>query len=299
MSLIIFLILPALLPRADPPSQVRFEPEQRSQVLRIAVGSRLLIGAGSMIFWLLGLSRIRSAVHAAERLWARTVAGLLRLQLDITGVENIDPHQRYVVVALHEGFADAVALLHLPLPLRFVVRGELFEWAALRRYLRATDQIRIDDPTTRSSLRDMYRHVETSIDSGDNVVVFVQGSILGVEVAFQPGAFRIARRFNTPVLPVVITGSHRVWEHPYTPTVRLDQRISVRVLPALSPTGLEDETVRGLERRMKDIALDASMAPARRFDPDRDGWWDDYRYEIDLDFPELANRLARRRAGSG
>jgi 1-acyl-sn-glycerol-3-phosphate acyltransferase len=118
-------------------------------------------------------------------------------------------------------------------------------------------------------------------------------------VAFQPEAFRIARRFDLPVLPVVITGSHRVWEHPYTPTVRLDQRISVRVLPALSPTGLEDETVRNLERRMKRMALDGSMAPARRFDPDRDGWWDDYRYEIDPDFPDLANRLALRRAGSG
>jgi 1-acyl-sn-glycerol-3-phosphate acyltransferase len=125
----------------------------------------------------------------------------------------------------------------LPLRLRFAVRDELFEWVALGRYLKATDQIRVDDPTTRSSLRDMYRQIETSLGSGDSLVVFAQGSILGVEVAFQQGAFRIARRFGIPILPVVVTGSHRVWEHPYTPTVRLDQRISVRVLPALPPAG--------------------------------------------------------------
>jgi 1-acyl-sn-glycerol-3-phosphate acyltransferase len=38
------------------------------------------------------------------------VTRLLELRLDITGVENIAARQRYVVVALHEGFADAVAL---------------------------------------------------------------------------------------------------------------------------------------------------------------------------------------------
>ena len=33
-----------------------------------------------------------------------------------------------MLVALHEGFADPVALLHLGLDLRFAVRDELFEW---------------------------------------------------------------------------------------------------------------------------------------------------------------------------
>jgi len=56
----------------------------------------------------------------------------------------------------------------------------------------------------------MYRPIETSLASSDCLVAFAEGSILGVEVAFQPGAFRIARCFD---LPVVITGSHRDEEH--------------------------------------------------------------------------------------
>jgi hypothetical protein len=170
------LIPPVRLPTADPPPKVRFEPEHRSQVLRIAVGSRLLIGAGSTVFWLLGRLGGRKMIHCAERIWARAVTRLLELRLDITGVENIAARQRYVVVALHEGFADAVALLRLPLALRFAVRDELFEWSALGRYLRATEQIRVDEPATRSSLRDMYRQIETSLASGDSLVVFAQRS---------------------------------------------------------------------------------------------------------------------------
>lgn len=213
------------------------------------------------------------------------------------GVEHIHPDEQYVVVALHEGLADAVALLHLPLELRFLVRDELFDWAALGRYLRVTGQIRVDEPARRSSLRDMYRHIEEVFDSGDSLVLFPQGSILGIEVAFQPGAFRIARWFHRPILPVVLTGSHRVWEHPYSATVRLDQRVSMRVLAPIAAEDLDASTVRDLERLMKAQALDPSTAPVRRFIPERDGWWDDYRYEIDPDFLELRDRLLRRRTG--
>ena len=45
---------------------------------------------------------------------------------------------------------------------------------------------------------------------------------------------------------------------------------------------------------MKQLAL-ASATPPRHFDPIRDGYWDDYRYEIDPTFPDLAQRIASHR----
>lgn len=57
----------------------------------------------------------RALVHAVERRWARTVAHILRFELDIEGMEHIDPTHSYVVVALHKGLVDAIALMHLPL----------------------------------------------------------------------------------------------------------------------------------------------------------------------------------------
>lgn len=285
-----------------PPSEtrpIRFVAENPVHRRRVAFGVGLLIGAASWWFWLLGRIHNDRLIHAAERGWARAAAALLRLQLDIEGVGNIDGGERYVVVALHEGFADAIALLHLGLPMRFLVRDELFDWPALGRYLGATHQIKVDEPLTDGSVRAMYRQVEAAFAGGDSLVVFAQGSILGVEVAFQRGAFRLARSLGRPVLPVVISGSHLVWEHPYGTTVRLDQRISVRVLPPVAPDRLDEATTRGLERTMKSIALDVSTAPARHFDPEADGWWDGYRYEIDPDYPELAERLARHRVEPG
>ena len=51
------------------------------------------------------------------------------------GLEHIDPDERYTVVSLHEGFADALALLHLPLSLTFVARDELASFPLLGGHL--------------------------------------------------------------------------------------------------------------------------------------------------------------------
>lgn len=263
------------------------------------MGWLALVEAGSIGFTVLGrMGAPRAVVHAVERWWARAVARILRLELDIEGMEHIDPTQSYVVVALHEGFADAVALMHLPLRPRFLVRDELFAWKALGRYLRATGQIEVSEARDMGSLRRLYEESAAVLSSGDSLVIFPQGSILGVEVAFQPGAFRLAQRLGSPILPVVLTGSHRVWEHPYSPLVRLDQRVFVHVLPPVAVSDIPSLDTRELEREMKRIALDEASVPPRRFDPDRDGWWDGYRFEIDPDFPELVSGLAARRARS-
>jgi 1-acyl-sn-glycerol-3-phosphate acyltransferase len=146
--------------------------------------------------------------------------------------------------------------------------------------------------TTPNRGRRLYRQIEAVFDGGDSLVVFAQGSVLGVEVAFQPGALHIARRFGHPILPVVLTGSHRVWEHPYSPTLRLGERISMRILPPIPPDRLDAATFREMERSMKSVALGPGVAPPRHFVPTRDGWWDGYRFDIDPDFPELRQALA-------
>lgn len=219
----------------------------------------------------------------------------LRLGVDSSGLDHIDPDEQYVVMALHEGFVDAVLLLGLPLDLRFTVRDELYEWRHLGRYLRRSGQLVIPTGSTIAALRHLYREAAKTFRRGESLVVFPQGSILGIETAFLPGAFRVAERFDRPVLPVVIAGTHRVWEYPYSPTLRYGQSVSFRVLePVPGPEAAS--RARLIEREMKSVALGAGMAPVRRFLPERDGWWDGYGYEIDPDFPTLAAAVAAHRA---
>ncbi len=222
-----------------------------------------------------------------------------RIEIDVAGLELVDPAEQYVVAPLHEGFADALALLHLPLGLRFVARDELFDWSTLGRYLVATGHPRMETSTSLAGLRRFQRDVVDVFESGDSLVVFPQGSILGIEVAFEPGAMRISRRHERPLLPVVLTGSHRIWEHPYSPTVRFGERISMRVLEPVPADRVDSAAFRRIERTMKRMALDPSMAAPRRFVPERDGWWDDYRYAIDPDFRDVRELVEAHRDPTG
>ncbi|HZJ47619.1 MAG TPA: hypothetical protein VFD97_01125 [Acidimicrobiia bacterium] len=82
---------------------------------------------------------------------------MLDMRLDVSGLEHIEPGRVYVVAPLHEGFADAVALMRLPLDLRFVATQELSEWRVPGRHLRSTGQVVVRAESSRTAYRDMLR----------------------------------------------------------------------------------------------------------------------------------------------
>lgn len=279
----------------------RFEVSDTRELIKTAVGASLLVGAAEPILSVLARTIPRNDTQRLLRAWATAVIRFLDIEINVAGVREIDPGQQYVVAPLHEGFADALALSRLPIDLRYVARDELFEWRRLGRFLEASDQIMVKPEHPVAGLRGLLDECRRTFARGQSVVIFPQGSILGVEAAFTSGAFRLADRLGVPLLPVVITGTHRVWEHPYSDRLRFGQRVSMRALAPL-PIGRATEMARETERRMKRIALSDDTAPARRFDPLQDGFWDGYRYEIDPDFPEVAALVERHRSlsrGSG
>lgn len=262
-----------------------------------AGGAAPLVSAATAILRVTAATGSAETLHRRERMFARWAERLARVEIDVGGVDRIDPAEQYVVVPLHEGFADVLGLFRFPLGLRFAARDELFEWPGLGRYLEAAGHVRVDTVPSSGSARRFLEGVARVFAEGDSLVVFAQGSILGLDVAFRPGAVRVARRFGRPVLPVVLTGSHRVWEHPYRPTLHFGQRISMRVLEPIPPQSISDASFREMERAMKRAALAEGVAPARRYRPEVDGWWDGYEFEIDPDFLDLRRLVDAHRAG--
>jgi len=259
----------------------------------------LWLGVPPLVAACLAAVNARRAMHGVERWWARGVVGNLGIQLEITGLQHITPGTRYVVASLHEGFADVLALLHLPLDLRFAARDELFAWRLLGRYLRAAGNLRVSPEQGSRGYRRLRKAAAEVFDVGETLVIFPQGTILGVETDFSPGAFALARATQRPLLPVALTGSHRVWDHPFSPRLRYGQRISMCVLPPIPPETFCDQDVDAIrqevQRSLKAAALGGQMAPPRRFVPERDGYWDGYAYRIDPAFPALAEQVARHR----
>jgi 1-acyl-sn-glycerol-3-phosphate acyltransferase len=267
----------------------RIAAERLRDIPRVAVGAAWLLGPAA---WVTIARARRGDARAAEASWARQATKLLGMRIEVIGRDIVDPAERYVIAPLHEGFADAIALLQLPLKMRFVARDELLEWSVLGTALRAGGHVIVEPERGVSAYRELRRRSGDVLTS-ESLVVFPQGTILGIESAFTGGAFHLARVLDRPLLPVVITGTHRIWEHPYSPVVRFGGSVRLEVLPAVSPEQAVVER-RDIERRMKRLALAATPQP-RRYEPDRDGWWDGYRFQIDPDFPELAARVDQHR----
>ena len=271
----------------------------RRQHLRAAPAAALWLAAYPVLGRLVARVGGPTSTSRLQRRWARGLARHLRLRLELSGLEQITPGRTYLVAPLHEGFADVLALLHLPLRMRFVVRDEIFGWPILGPYLRATEQIEVRPERGAASYRRTVRQARTIAAGGESIVIFPQGTILGIESEFRPGVFALARAIGASILPVAITGSHRVWEHPYSPRLRYGQRVSLRVLEPLTLGPRDDPyaVCAETQRKLKAVALSGAMAPPRRFVPARDGYWDGYAYEIDPAFPELATEIAGHRAG--
>jgi 1-acyl-sn-glycerol-3-phosphate acyltransferase len=274
----------------------------RCSYLRTLLGMAIWLGGPPLLARLLGRLGARTSLAQVQRWWAWSLRYYLGVRLDLQGLEQIDPHTTYLVTPLHEGFADVLALLHLPLPMRFVLRDEFENWPLLGPYVRDTGQITIRPEQGTRSYRQLLRAARAVVAGGESLVLFPQGSVLGIEIDFMVGAFGLAQALQCPILPVALTGSHRVWEFPFTPRLRYGQRISLHVLPPISAEACRaytaDELRRAVQRQIKAEALSGKMALPRRFVPVRDGYWDGYAYEIDPQFADLAAEIARHRRGS-
>ncbi len=230
--------------------------------------------------------------HRIARRCATTVLDALSVTVTVTGLDHVDPSRPYLVAPLHEGLADPVVLAaQLPLDLTFAARDELFSWRSLGPYLSAAGHLRLPEEGP-AAYRTLLAGAPDVVARGESLVVFPQGSVLGIEIAFARGVPALARRLSMPVLPVILTGTHRIWHHPFDPLVETHRRVRMRILPPV-PASAASRRWNDLERTMKAIAMDDP--DVRRYDPDRDGWWDGYRFEIDPAFPDLAARVADHR----
>ncbi|WP_237724663.1 lysophospholipid acyltransferase family protein [Deinococcus alpinitundrae] len=297
-------LTPTTIPHPDDPIKLHFAPQGCRERLKFALLGRPLIWselrrAGHLPTPLCGPQRFQM-----QQLFSRHLLGHLQVKLELRGLEHLGPDaaisRPYLIAALHEGIADVLCLLQLPLPMRFVARQEIFGWPEVGPAITRLGHVAINPEHPLGGFRELWRRADEILAGGESLAIFPQGTVIGIQSDFQRGVFELARRLSAPILPVAISGSHRVWEHPFSPTLRYGQRVALTVLPPISAEEVRTSDLDALRIRTRRAAKAAALAPgrppARFFEPDRDGYWDGYQLDIDPDFPELARKMAEHRA---
>jgi len=131
-------------------------------------------------------------------------------RVEIEGRANIRPGAAYVMVANHQSLLDILLLFRLFVHFKWVSKIENFRvplvgWnMTLNRYIR----LRRGDG---GSIVQMMQACEQTLASGSSVMMFPEGtrSADGRLKAFKHGAFTLAQRTRSPILPIVINGTSR------------------------------------------------------------------------------------------
>ncbi len=153
-----------------------------------------------------------SGFHKIAAWWGRFSARLFGISIEVTGSENYNPEQNYLVISNHAGMADIPLLLGtMNLDLRFLAKEELGRIPLFGRALRQAGYVMIKRGQNREALKSLYKAAEV-LKSGKSIHIFPEGtrSQNGELLPFKRGAFLIAQKGGAPILPVTIIGSHLI-----------------------------------------------------------------------------------------
>jgi len=153
--------------------------------------------------------RKRKLVHAQCFWWTDAVTALNPYwDVQIGGLENIDPRRTYVVVSNHQSLADIVLMYKTKMQFKWVAKESLFKIPVLGWNLQLARHIRLKRGDF-SSIRKVYKEAGEWLNKKISVVFFPEGTRGNEEGTgeFQNGAFKLAIKEKVPVLPVLIQGT--------------------------------------------------------------------------------------------
>lgn len=151
----------------------------------------------------------RFAVQQVPALWARALCKTVPLQVELSGVDNIDPEQSYIVVANHASQLDIPLIAGwLPLDLRWVAKAELKIDPIVGTACRIMGNIFIDRRDTEAAIASLKRASDILVN-GTSLMFFPEGtrSRAGQALPFKKGAFVIAKDLSLPILMVSIVNA--------------------------------------------------------------------------------------------
>ncbi|MFZ0389006.1 MAG: lysophospholipid acyltransferase family protein [Calditrichia bacterium] len=147
------------------------------------------------------------------RLWARIILMAAGIKVEVSGKENLQPQQSYVLVANHQSYMDIPVLAgSLPLGLRIIAKKELFRIPLFGWGMRGAGMLKIDR-SHRKKAMETLREAELILRKYHlSILAFPEGtrSPDGQIHLFKKGPFILAINTGLPVLPVSATGTHSI-----------------------------------------------------------------------------------------
>lgn len=155
----------------------------------------------------------RNFVYRLNRSLSKNIVRFSRCDLEIIGEENI-PEEAALYVSNHQSYMDIPILVYvLNQPIGFVAKKELRKVPIIGKWIYFTESVFIDRQDIRQSLR-AINEASKKIKDDHSMVIFPEGtrSKSSEMNPFKPGSLKIAEKAKSPVVPVTIIDSYKLYE---------------------------------------------------------------------------------------
>lgn len=173
---------------------------------------------------------------------------ILGVRIEVNGLEHVDPKQRYVIVANHRSWMDAMGIITALKPKKispvFVVKRGLMFFPVFGIYMWLAGYVPVSRGGSRGRNKRSLEKAARHIKKGVTVLAFPEGTRAPTHrfLPFKKGAAALALASQTPLLPVTVSGTAQLYPRG-TPFVR-PGKIRIEFLPPIVPN--DDDTQESL-----------------------------------------------------
>ncbi|MEN8157119.1 MAG: lysophospholipid acyltransferase family protein [Bacteroidota bacterium] len=207
-------------------------------------------------FW---WDRRRVAAHMMGTFWAWHYQSLIPLwKLSLEGREKIPWNRPVVLVSNHRSQVDILSLYKIRRPFKWTSKSENFRLPFIGMVLKLTNSIKVDRASLRSGAQ-FIKQAEAEMKKGSSILLFPEGTRTKSETMrlFKEGAFLLAKRTGSPIIPIVHTGSERCFPGGSWYMDRANIRIRVlEEIPSATVEELEIQKLMALVRERMEAGLE-------------------------------------------
>jgi 1-acyl-sn-glycerol-3-phosphate acyltransferase len=198
-----------------------------------------------------------NAAHALNIGWGHVLLAMGGIVVRVRFEAPVPQGVPYVFVSNHSSYLD-IPICHVALPrmFRFMAKSDLAR-VPLFGYMYRRLQVMVNRDNARDAARALLQ-AEQELKQGVSMFIYPEGTTqkpAGALLAdFKEGAFYLAVRNQTPIVPVAIIGSSRAMAADGKFLIR-PALIQVRVLPPIATAGLGPADVPALTARVRNAIL--------------------------------------------
>jgi 1-acyl-sn-glycerol-3-phosphate acyltransferase len=145
-------------------------------------------------------------------IWARVNAFLTPMFVRVSGKENINPRQSYVIVSNHQSVYDIFLIYGwLGIDIKWIMKKELRKIPGVGFGSEKVGHIFIDRSNSMKALESI-NEAKRKLVNGTSVVIFPEGTRSKTKElgTFKRGAFKIAYDVNLPILPITVINTKNI-----------------------------------------------------------------------------------------